>query len=275
MSAPVAAARAVIYLRGSDEESDTSHQLFVCREFCNREGMTVLAVYDEGGGLKGGDIHRKQFDMMLRRIAEERDVDVLVIYKTDRALRRTKELLELKAFCDRNGVRLVGATQPIDTRTPEGKAFFVSMGAWSELELDFASVRIRDAYKHLLAEHGTRPSVSWRGALKPLVSQKWGRPPGARDKKPRVRRWFRKPPEAASPLETISVMDLQADMKRLEGEIAAEEARWVAMPPSPERDAVFAGIGDKRRQREARADVISAMMRNRSARPAMRSGGGA
>ncbi|HVL49543.1 MAG TPA: recombinase family protein [Candidatus Thermoplasmatota archaeon] len=175
-----------MYLRGSDDESDTSHQRFLCLEYAARNGLHVdeADVYDEGGGYSGKKLVRVRFDEMLHRIMEHRDVDAIVLYKFDRALRKIKYLLELKEFCERHGVALISVTQNIDTGTPEGKAFFAIGGAFAEMEWDMASQRIRDAYRHVLAEHGTRPSVSWRAKETPLVSARWGRKPGSKDKQP-------------------------------------------------------------------------------------------
>lgn len=259
--------RCAVYLRGSADESDTSHQRYICLEYARREGYVVLEVYDEGGGQSGRKIHREKFDAMLRRIAEQKDVDVLLLYKTDRALRKAKELLELKSFCEQHGVILRAATQPIQTDNPEGKAFFTVGGAFAELEADFASVRIRDAYHHILGEHGTRPSVSWRSKDKPMVARKWGRPPGSKDKTPRKRRWWKKPAEAASPLETISVSQLQGELKSLDAEIAGLEHSFMQMAPGVERDRVLDAWKEKRQKRDMLANVITEMVVKRRAPP--------
>lgn len=266
--------RVVIYLRGSDDDSDTSHQRFICNEYARTHGWNVVETYDEGGGQSGGKLHRPMFDAMLHRLAEKRDVSTLLLYKYDRALRNTKELLELKSFTDSLGIALVSATQPIQTGTPEGNAYFTMGGAFAQLELDFASARIRDAYKHVLAEGGTRPSASWRAKAKPDVSARWGRPPGAKDKKPRKRRWFRKPAEAASPIETIRVADLQAEIRSLDTLVKDKEQAWLTMEAGEARGELLRQIENARRDRAARVAVIESFVLRRASSGGQKAGEG-
>jgi len=54
----------------------------------------------------------------------------------------------------------------------------------------------------------------------------------------------------------VSVGDLQQEIRRLDQEIADAEQTWASIPPGDARDRLLVEISQKRRSREARAEVI-------------------
>lgn len=60
--------------------------------------------------------------------------DQLVVYKVDRLARSLRVLLSLQDRLAGQGVSLRSLTEPIDTSTPIGRAFFQLLGVFAELE---------------------------------------------------------------------------------------------------------------------------------------------
>lgn len=155
--------RCILYLAGGDEARVTA------LEHARREGLVVLDVYESSA-----------LPALMRRVCEQRDADIIVVAGIER-----KRVAELSAYAARRGVEVRVAAQPIGC----------AVDGFAESEVDYASVRIRESYQHVVGAFGLRPSVSWRARDRPMVARRWGRPPGAKDKKPRVRRYWKKPKE--------------------------------------------------------------------------------
>ena len=122
--------RAVLYLRVSDPKQVTTDydpegislpaQRSACLRKAEQMGLNVADEYVEPGRTATEMARRKQFQEMLARIKQERDVDVVIVYKLSRLARnRIDEALVMDMF-RRMSVELVSATEPIDD-TPEGQ----------------------------------------------------------------------------------------------------------------------------------------------------------
>ena len=70
--------------------------------------------------------------------------DTLVITRLDRLGRSSKDLHDIAAYLQREGINLESTEQPIDTSTPEGKMFFAILAAFAEFEHDLIVARTRD-----------------------------------------------------------------------------------------------------------------------------------
>jgi DNA invertase Pin-like site-specific DNA recombinase len=70
--------------------------------------------------------------------------DTLVITRLDRLGRSSKDLHDIAAYLQREGINLESTEQPIDTSTPEGKMFFSILAAFAEFEHDLIVARTRD-----------------------------------------------------------------------------------------------------------------------------------
>ena len=128
--APNGVKRAVLYLRVSDprqvktdydpEGISLPAQRRACTRKAEQLGLTVVDEYIEPGESATEMTRRKEFQKMLARIREQKDVDVVIVYKLARLARnRIDEALVMDLF-GRRGVGLVSATEPIDD-TPEGQ----------------------------------------------------------------------------------------------------------------------------------------------------------
>jgi DNA invertase Pin-like site-specific DNA recombinase len=68
----------------------------------------------------------------------------LVLTRLDRLGRSTKDLLNLVAEFESDGVQLEVIEQNIDTSSPEGKLFFTMVAAFAEFERSIMQARTKD-----------------------------------------------------------------------------------------------------------------------------------
>jgi DNA invertase Pin-like site-specific DNA recombinase len=76
--------------------------------------------------------------------ASMRSGDTLVITRSDRLGRSTKDLLNIVSELEEQGIDLVVLEQRIDTKTPEGKLFFTMVAAFAEFEHGILVARTMD-----------------------------------------------------------------------------------------------------------------------------------
>jgi DNA invertase Pin-like site-specific DNA recombinase len=89
----------------------------------------------------GTKASRPQWDLVKGKL---RKGDTLVVTKLDRLGRSTRDLLEIAAYLEAEGVNLVTIKQPIDTTTAEGKLFFTMVAAFAEFEHAMMKARTLD-----------------------------------------------------------------------------------------------------------------------------------
>jgi len=115
--------RAIAYLRVSSQQQakrdgrDEGLSIPAQRELVMRsildKGWTFVDEYVEPGRT-GRNIQRPQFQAMLDRIAEQRDVDVVVTHKLDRLARNAGDYLMTRSALEKLGVRLVSVAEPVE-----------------------------------------------------------------------------------------------------------------------------------------------------------------
>jgi site-specific DNA recombinase len=117
------AMRCVIYLRVSTKEQaekgegEEGFSIPAQREACTRHvrdaGWDLVDEYvDRGESARTAD--RPALKQMLARIAEERDVDAVVVHKIDRLARNMEDHVAIRALLRRKGVALVSVTENVE-----------------------------------------------------------------------------------------------------------------------------------------------------------------
>jgi site-specific DNA recombinase len=112
--------RCVIYLRVSTREQaekgdgDEGFSIPAQREACTRHirdaGWELVDEYtDRGESARSAD--RPALQAMLARIAEDRDVDAVVVHKIDRLARNLEDHVAIRALLRKRGVALVSVTE--------------------------------------------------------------------------------------------------------------------------------------------------------------------
>lgn len=72
-----------------------------------------------------------------------RSGDVFVVWAIDRAFRSTLDAILFLDGIDGEGVSFLSLTQKIDTRTPEGRKWFIDTASWAEYERAMISRRTK------------------------------------------------------------------------------------------------------------------------------------
>lgn len=167
--------RAAIYYRISTDKQDISMQEKVCRDYCERESITIYKEYSDKG-ISGSKNSRPEFDMMLQDMRAKL-FDTIVCYKLDRIGRSVIHLLMMFEEFEKKGIKFISVTQSFNTTTPEGKLMLRMLMILAEYERAIIISRVNDG----LAEAREKGKTL-------------GRPTGAKDKKRRrlsgyIQRW--------------------------------------------------------------------------------------
>lgn len=119
---------------------------------------------------RSGALHLPELESLVSRL---KPGDVLVVFKVDRLARSLRALLSLQDRLAVSGVSLRSLTEPIDTGTPIGRAFFQLLGVFSELERNLIRERCaagREAARARGVVIGSVPTVYTEKRVKALAA---------------------------------------------------------------------------------------------------------
>ena len=87
------------------------------------------------------------------------DGDIFVVWAIDRAFRSTIDAIQFLDKMQQRGVGFLSLTQNIDTRTPEGRKWYIDTASWAEYERAIISRRTKAkmAYCKAQGKHIGRP----------------------------------------------------------------------------------------------------------------------
>lgn len=157
--------KTAIYARVSTHEQTVETQIINCRKWCDARDYQYDIYAEEG--ISGATTSRTQLDRMMQRLRAG-EYGAVVVWKLDRLGRSTIHLLQLLEEFRNKGIQLAVTTNGIDTEKPEGRFFFTIIAAFAELEREFIKQRIQASIE-----------------TKKAKGIRLGRPPGAKDKRPR------------------------------------------------------------------------------------------
>lgn len=160
--------RARIYIRVSTWEQaqegfSLSAQEDRCRQFIESQGWTLDGIYrDDGYSAK--DLRRPGMQQLIRD-AENKEFDVLVVWRLDRLVRDSFDLHYLLRLFDKYDVKFRSVTEPYDTTNPSGR-FFVSMiGSLAQWERENLIERVKVAMEKRALEgkrNGAKPPYGYQ-----------------------------------------------------------------------------------------------------------------
>lgn len=154
--ATAASHRAAIYARVSTgsqvDGTSIDSQRDQCRAAAKLNGCTVTGEYIDAG-VSGAKDSRPALDELLAAAAAGQ-IDVVVIAKLDRLGRSLLHLLTLMQRLDALGVRVVSASDNIDTRTPAGRMMLQLLGVFAEFERERIRERSRDGARRRVEDGG-------------------------------------------------------------------------------------------------------------------------
>jgi DNA invertase Pin-like site-specific DNA recombinase len=164
------ARRCAIYTRKSSEEGleQGFNSLDAQREACEafiqsqrHEGWVVIPhIYDDGG-FSGGTMERPALQQLLSDI-EQREVDIVVVYKVDRLTRALADFAKIVDVFDAQGVSFVSVTQQFNTTTSMGRLTLNILLSFAQFEREVTGERIRDKFL------ASRKKGLWMGGHPPL-----------------------------------------------------------------------------------------------------------
>lgn len=157
--------RAAIYTRISHDpagvQTATSRQEASCRQLCEIRGWDVDRSFEDVDVSAYSGADRPGF-AELRKSVVCGDVDVVVVWKLDRLVRRPVDFEAFWAMAEEAGVAVVSATEPIDTSSEFGLAMVRVLVAMASMESATSGLRLRARYAQRLSS-GLPPIGGSRG----------------------------------------------------------------------------------------------------------------
>ena len=137
--------RAGLYARVSTADQQTlPMQISAMREYAERRGWTVVTTVQD---INGGTKQRPKREELIK-LARQRKLDVIVVWRLDRWGRSlsdlTQSLEELRAL----KVDFVSVTEGLDFTTPIGRAMAGMLGIFAEFERDVLRERVKAGMEH-------------------------------------------------------------------------------------------------------------------------------
>mgnify|MGYP001575113827 CR=1 FL=1 len=165
--------RVALYARVStrDKDQDPELQLEAMREYVRARGWEAAEYVDTAAA---GDLaHRSAWARLLADVARRR-IDLVLVWKLDRAFRSTLHALATLRDFEHAGVGFSALTQPeLDTTSAAGRLVFTILAAVAEMERELIADRVREGMRHA-ARRGARigrPPVTAR----PGFAARWPR----------------------------------------------------------------------------------------------------
>lgn len=139
------------------EQTSTARQERLCREAAAARGWEVAeALEDVNRSAYTPGVVRDGYERLLDLAVTGR-IDAILVWRLDRLVRSPAEFERLWAVCQRSGVALVSATEPVDSSDPVGVAIIRLLVTFAGLESDVRSIRLK-AKNRELAESGHPPA---------------------------------------------------------------------------------------------------------------------
>lgn len=164
--------RVAVYARVStrDKGQSVDAQLVALREHVLLRGWQLTREYSDSAG--AGDLGRRTQWRALLEDASRRRVDLVAVWRLDRAFRSTLDALRTLQELEHRGVGFLSVSQPeLDTTSPAGRLVFTVLSAAAELEAALTAERVREGMQ-AAARKGTRlgrPPAS----TDPAIARRW------------------------------------------------------------------------------------------------------
>ena len=154
--------KAVLYCRySSDSQTENSieGQLRECKDFAERNGMTILSSYIDRAFSAKTDA-RPQFQKMIKDSAKCL-FDVIIVWKLDRFARNRYDSAHYKAILRKNGVKVISATEPISEDSTG-----ILLESLLEGYAEFFSAELSEKVKRGMTENALK--CKWNGGGWPV-----------------------------------------------------------------------------------------------------------
>src|ERR1700682_3992529 len=132
--------RAALYMRVSTLDQHPETQLYDLRQMASQRGWQIVEEYTDR--VSGATDRRPGFDRLLSE-ARRGELDVVLVWASDRLARSVKHFLEVLDELSRLNVEFLSFRENLDTGGPLGRAFIVIISAIAELERNLIIERVR------------------------------------------------------------------------------------------------------------------------------------
>src|ERR1019366_9041185 len=137
--------RVGLYARVSTNDQQTIPlQIRALREYAVRRGWTIaLSVKDVGSGASQRQLREKLLDA-----ARRREIDVVLVWRSDRWGRSVADLLATLQELEHLGVGFVSLNEALDLTTPVGRAMAGLLAVFAAFEREILQERVRAGLAH-------------------------------------------------------------------------------------------------------------------------------
>ena len=148
-----------IYARVSTHDQQTlPMQLAAMREYAEKRDWRIVHEIEEVGS--GAKVRPKREELL--KLARQRKIDGIVVWKLDRFGRSMSDLIATIKELSDLGVGFVSLTEALDLTTPAGRAMAGMLAVFAEFERDLLRERVKAGIAHARANgknHG-RPNTA-------------------------------------------------------------------------------------------------------------------
>ncbi|MGG0657260.1 recombinase family protein [Rummeliibacillus pycnus] len=157
--------QAAFYGRHSTDEQNVETQRFICHEFAEKYGITIIDDYvDENKSAFKNPLNKRAHLDRLRKDARERKFDCVLVYKADRLARRIDQHMQLWGEFRELGIPIILTESEKLYTTDSPTEIMVEVGL-SSLEAENTRIRTRDSYNSKTAKG------KWLGGILPYGFQ--------------------------------------------------------------------------------------------------------
>ena len=128
--------KTAVYVRVSTRQQDYEQQLNACMNFCKMKGWTEVDVFKE----KESSVKERKVFEELKRLAKSGHYGVIVVFRLDRAWRKSRQFIMDFGMLKDRGIIVVSVMEGIDPTTPIGEATMTIIMALNQLERDNISL---------------------------------------------------------------------------------------------------------------------------------------
>ena len=134
------------YSSHMQDEKSIEQQKMEIEEYANRNNIQIIKYYcDEAKSGTKND--RDGFQNMISDACKSKEIECVLVWKTDRFARNTQDSLMYRNKLKKHGTKLISISQPIDDSSPEGKLMSIMLAGMDEYYSENLASNIRRAQK--------------------------------------------------------------------------------------------------------------------------------
>jgi site-specific DNA recombinase len=142
---------AIGYIRVSTEDQgkegvSLDNQKLKIEAYCQLRDLQLLEIIEDAG-ISAKNLKRPGVQRVLK-LARNRQVDAIVVYKLDRIFRSTVDAIQTTRMFDKWGVSFHSIEETLDTKSAMGRFFFTLTAALAEMERRIIGERTKAALSH-------------------------------------------------------------------------------------------------------------------------------